>query len=176
MQHQLVAAASRRAARSASRGLAGAAAPRQQGDDAAMARGGAASAAEAADPRTRAAEAAALAQRLDGVQLGRTPTTGPLLDRQGRPMRPFTIVSQRAVEQDRVFRPSHRLPTMSIEEYLDAEVARGGILPKQDDTPKVESDSDDEEVADRHTYKKRAWDAFTDDNKRGAGNRNWNRG
>ncbi|ORZ34658.1 TAP42-like protein, partial [Catenaria anguillulae PL171] len=118
-----------------------------------------------------------LASRLDGVRLGGAPAGNGLLDAQGRPMRPFTLVSQRAIEQGKVFRPSHRLPTMSIEEYIDAEMERGGILPKQDpNDQKQDSDSDDDEVADRRTYKKREWDAFTDDNPRGAGNRNWNRG
>ncbi|KAI9183325.1 Type 2A phosphatase-associated protein 42 [Blastocladiella emersonii ATCC 22665] len=115
-----------------------------------------------AERRDRRTEAE-LAARLDGVQLaGRT---GPLLDKNGRPMRPFTIVSQRAVEQGKVFRPGHRLPTMSIEEYLDAEMARGGILPAQDPNAakKEDEDSDDEEVSLRKTYKAREWDAFTDD-------------
>ncbi|KAJ3367779.1 hypothetical protein GGF31_007126 [Allomyces arbusculus] len=123
------------------------------------------------------------ADRLDGPpRQSIFARTGPLLDKGGRPLRPFTITSQRAALQDQVFRPGHRLPAMSLDEYLEAEMARGGILPRAEPAPiKNESDDDDEdsdrdEVADRKTFKARNWDAFTDDNPRGWGNRGGNRG
>ncbi|KAJ3365783.1 hypothetical protein GGF32_008181 [Allomyces javanicus] len=119
-------------------------------------------------PATQASSSAS-ADRLDGPpRQSIFARTGPLLDKGGRPLRPFTITSQRAALQDQVFRPGHRLPTMSLDEYLEAEMARGGILPRAEPAPaKNESDDDDEdsdrdEVADRKTYKARNWDAFTD--------------
>ena len=49
-----------------------------------------------------------------------------------QPLRPFTIlpsdVGERARVQSQVFGPSHRLPTMSIDEYLEIERQRGNII------------------------------------------------
>ena len=50
-----------------------------------------------------------------------------------KPLRPFTILpagesANRARLQAQVFRPDHRLPTMSIDEYLEIERERGNIL------------------------------------------------
>ncbi|KNE64391.1 hypothetical protein AMAG_09415 [Allomyces macrogynus ATCC 38327] len=133
--------------------------------------------------RPQPSSSSSSADRLDGPpRQSIFARTGPLLDKGGRPLRPFTITSQRAALQDQVFRPGHRLPTMSLDEYLEAEMARGGILPRAEPAPaKNESDDDDEdsdrdEVADRKLYKARNWDAFTDDNPRGWGNRGGNRG
>ncbi|KAJ1499193.1 hypothetical protein HMI54_012008, partial [Coelomomyces lativittatus] len=53
---------------------------------------------------------------------------GPLLDPKGKVLRSFSIVSQRSQLQHQVFQPGHRLPTMTIDEYLEAEKNRGGIL------------------------------------------------
>lgn len=78
---------------------------------------------------------------------------GPLLDSAGKvrdplvhffarfsltrihtqPLQPFTILpsgagGDRARLQDQVFQPDHRLPTMSIDEYLEIERQRGNIL------------------------------------------------
>ena len=73
---------------------------------------------------------------------------------------------------------------MSIEEYLDREIERGNFLSGGGYTPslfddcnfgrevkEVEEEEDDEKSVDAKTYKQRKWDAFTDDNKRGWGNR-----
>jgi hypothetical protein len=69
--------------------------------------------------------------KLDMSDLGRgLPTTGPLLGKGGKPLRPFTLLSTRNEMAARVFQPGHRLPTMTIDEYIDAEISRGGILPK----------------------------------------------
>ncbi|WFD36976.1 Type 2A phosphatase-associated protein 42 [Malassezia cuniculi] len=53
---------------------------------------------------------------------------GPLLSDTGKPLRPFTIMPSRAQIKDEVFRPSHRLPTMTIDEYLEEERRRGNII------------------------------------------------
>lgn len=49
-----------------------------------------------------------------------------------QPLRPFTILpsdaADRARLQAQVFGPGHRLPTMSIDEYLQIERERGNII------------------------------------------------
>lgn len=49
-----------------------------------------------------------------------------------QPLRPFTILpsdaGERARLQSQVFGPGHRLPTMSIDEYLEIERQNGNIL------------------------------------------------
>ncbi|GAA6029410.1 hypothetical protein JCM8097_003664 [Rhodosporidiobolus ruineniae] len=63
--------------------------------------------------------------------------SSPLLSPEGKVLRPFTILpsntaggplSTRLRLQSEVFRPSHRLPTMSIDEYLAIEEERGNVL------------------------------------------------
>lgn len=88
-----------------------------------------------------------------------------------RVTRPFTLVRDRAQLKSQVFQPSHRLPTMTVDEYLRAEAARGGIMPQTSEEPTGDpDDSDADEAVDRKTYKSRAWDLFTDDNPKGWGN------
>ncbi|KAG6035581.1 hypothetical protein E4U40_002137 [Claviceps sp. LM458 group G5] len=95
---------------------------------------------------------------------------GPLLSRQGRPLQPFTLVESRADIAKGVFRPGHNLPTMSVDEYLEEERRRGGILEGGTDPAPVVVDEDDAEAVDRETYKARQWDDYKDDHRRGAGN------
>lgn len=50
-----------------------------------------------------------------------------------QPLRPFTILpssagGDRARFREQVFQADHRLPTMSIDEYLEIERQRGNIL------------------------------------------------
>ena len=45
-----------------------------------------------------------------------------------QPLRPFVITSKREQLREGVFRPGWRLPTMSIDEYLEQERARGNII------------------------------------------------
>jgi immunoglobulin-binding protein 1 len=45
-----------------------------------------------------------------------------------KPLRPFIITSKREEIRQRVFRPGWRLPTMTIDEYLELERARGNII------------------------------------------------
>lgn len=88
--------------------------------------------------------------RLDRVPNGGPDGRGPLLDDKGRvsigwphltfsidhssqPLRTFTILpsgqaAERARLQAQVFRPDHRLPTMTIDEYLEEERKRGNII------------------------------------------------
>ncbi|KAF2483015.1 phosphatase 2A-associated protein [Neohortaea acidophila] len=97
---------------------------------------------------------------------------GPLLDNKGKPLRPFTLTSKRQEFRNGVFRPDHSLPTMSIDEYLEEERRRGGMIdgggPQSQVRPQV--DEDDVDAADRETMKAREWDEFVEANPRGSGN------
>ncbi|KAI9594217.1 TAP42-like protein [Syncephalis fuscata] len=108
----------------------------------------------------------------------RTPSSltnaqGPLLSSTGQPLRPFVITSQREQILQGVFRPGWRLPTMSIDEYLEQERERGNIIEGggAESGKKKLIDEDNEEEVDAKTYKDREWDDFKDDNPRGWGNR-----
>ena len=61
---------------------------------------------------------------------------------------------------------------MSIDEYLEEEKRRGGVIEgggeKSGQAP--EPDEDDIEKADAETMKAREWDEFTEANPKGAGN------
>lgn len=97
---------------------------------------------------------------------------GPLLSKEGKPLQPFTIVGTRQDLTKQVFRPGHNLPTMSIDEYLDEEKRRGGIIEGGGEASwhRPEPDEDDEEKADAETMKARAWDEFQEANPKGSGN------
>ncbi|CAK7232711.1 Type 2A phosphatase-associated protein 42 [Sporothrix bragantina] len=107
--------------------------------------------------------------------LGTAPTwsgNGPLLTKEGKPKQPFTILGSRAEMARNVFRPGHNLPTMSIDEYLEEERKRGGIIEgggPSSGIPPV-PDEDNYEKADAETMKQRAWDEFVEANPKGAGN------
>ncbi|THC97898.1 hypothetical protein EYZ11_002649 [Aspergillus tanneri] len=96
---------------------------------------------------------------------------GPLLSKEGRPMQPFTLLDRRSQLQQGVFRPSHNLPTMTIDEYLEEERRRGGIIEGGEKSGmKEEVDEDDLDRADEETMKARAWDEYKEANPRGSGN------
>lgn len=97
---------------------------------------------------------------------------GPILTREGKPLQPFTLVGSRQDVAAGVFRPGHNLPTMSVDEYLEEERRRGGIIEGGGEASyhRPEPDEDDFEKADEDTYKARAWDEFTEANPKGAGN------
>lgn len=97
---------------------------------------------------------------------------GPLLDPKGKPLQPFTLTDKRTQLQQGVFRPGHNLPTMSIDEYLEEERRRGGIIEGggNANAPQPEPDEDNMEQADAATMKAREWDEFVEANPKGAGN------
>lgn len=111
-------------------------------------------------------------ERLDAPLTSLLGQNGPLLSKEGKPMRPFTIVGTRQDLKKGVFRPGHNLPTMSIDEYLDEEFKRGGIIEGGGDASfqRPEPDEDNIEKADAETYKAREWDEFTEANPKGSGN------
>ncbi|SJX66356.1 related to TAP42-component of the Tor signaling pathway [Sporisorium reilianum f. sp. reilianum] len=113
------------------------------------------------------------------------PTSGPLMAPSGKVLRPFTITaSNRADVAASVFRPSYRLPTMSIDEYLEEEQRRGNIIqgggqasydaPTSGEQRALRMEHDGTRDADAAEHEQRAqdmhWDRFTEENKRGAGN------
>ena len=97
---------------------------------------------------------------------------GPLLDPKGKPLQPFTILDKRTQMQKGVFRPGHNLPTMSIDEYLEEEQRRGGIIEGggNANAPQAEPDEDNMDLVDEATMKARNWDEFVEANPKGAGN------
>ena len=98
--------------------------------------------------------------------------TGPMLSKEGKPLRPFTLLDKRQRLQEGVFRPDHNLPTMTIDEYLEEERRRGGIIDGGGEKSAVRQtvDEDDMEKADEETLKDRRWDDFKDENPKGSGN------
>ena len=113
-------------------------------------------------------------ERLDGpgtvAGLGRK--GGPLLSSSGKPLQPFTLLGKRSEFQQGVFRSGHNLPTMTMDEYLDEEHRRGGIIEGggNANAPQAELDEDDMEAVDAATMKARNWDEFVEANPKGAGN------
>jgi immunoglobulin-binding protein 1 len=97
---------------------------------------------------------------------------GPLLSKEGKPLQPFTITDRRTQLRQGVFRPGHSLPTMTIEDYLEEEKRRGGIIDGGGETqnPAAAPDEDNMELADQETMKARAWDEYAEANPKGSGN------
>ena len=96
---------------------------------------------------------------------------GPILSRDGKPMQPFTLLDRRTQMQQGVFKPSHNLPTMSIDDYLEEEKRRGNFVQGGEQSGiQEEIDEDDLDRADEETMKARAWDEFTEANPKGSGN------
>lgn len=112
-------------------------------------------------------------ERLDPPisQLLKSGDFGALLSKDGKPLQPFILTSRRSQLQQGVFRPGHNLPTRTIEDYLEEEKRRGGIIQGagQQGTDR-EIDEDDLSKADEETMKARAWDEFKEENPRGSGN------
>jgi hypothetical protein len=83
---------------------------------------------------------------------------------------PFVLIKDRHQVARDVFRPGHSLPTMTIDEYLNLERQRGGIISSTPNEPTIEEDEDRDEVSDKKTEKDRRFDIFKDENPRGWGN------
>lgn len=80
-----------------------------------------------------------------------------------------------------VFKPGHRLPTMSLEEYADREVADAMERQKREEEAPTgprryeqlveDGDEDDAALVEEAAYKDRAWDDWKDANEKGIGNK-----
>ncbi|KAK8051886.1 TAP42-like family protein [Apiospora rasikravindrae] len=99
-------------------------------------------------------------------------SSGPLLSQDGKPLRPFTLTNGRQGLQQGVFRSGHNLPTMSIDEYLEEERRRGGIIEGGGEASgrQATPDEDNYEKADAETMKAREWDEYVEANPKGSGN------
>lgn len=97
-----------------------------------------------------------------------------LLSKDGKVLQPFTIVGSREEAKRKVFGYGQYLPTMSVEEYIDEEIKRGGIKTEKITGEEKENEdlnsSEDEDYDDVKIYDKRSWDEFKDDHRRGEGN------
>lgn len=91
-----------------------------------------------------------------------------LISKQGKILQPFVITNGRQDIQRKVFGTGQVLPSMSVEEYLDYELANGKMVKEEtkDSTP----DTDEELYDSDAEYEKRAWDDWKDDNPKGSGN------
>eukprot|EP00834_Sanchytrium_tribonematis_P001174 NODE_26_length_40862_cov_0.679513.p18 type:complete len:284 gc:universal NODE_26_length_40862_cov_0.679513:6903-6052(-) len=105
----------------------------------------------------------------------RMSTSGPVLSEQGKILRPFRLVGK---NYKNVFGPSHNLPTMTIDEYIEEEIKRGGIkLDKQDTAIDLKAlelaldEDQDWDAIEAQRQKDISWDEFKDNNPRGHGNR-----
>lgn len=94
--------------------------------------------------------------------------TGPILSQTGKPLRPFTLLDSRQTLRDGVFRPGHNLPTMTIDEYLEEERARGGIIEGGGEASGIRPEPDEDNYAkgDEETMKAREWDEYVEANPR----------
>ena len=129
--------------------------------------------AKRADQRERsAARPDGYSERLDGSHILNKNRAGPILDKNGKPLKPFTILGNRQALRDGVFKPGHNLPTITIDEYLEEEKRRGGMIEGGGEQSGIapEPDEDNLEKADMETMKAREWDEFTEANPKGSGN------
>jgi len=97
---------------------------------------------------------------------------GPILGQNGKPLRPFTLLDSRQRLQEGVFRSGHNLPTMTIDEYLEEERRRGGIIEGGGEASGIipEPDEDNYEKGEDETLKARSWDEYVEANPKGSGN------
>ncbi|KAL8714324.1 MAG: hypothetical protein Q9220_001655 [cf. Caloplaca sp. 1 TL-2023] len=105
-------------------------------------------------------------------QLMNNGKAGPILSKDGKPLKPFTLLDSRQRLRDGVFRQDHALPTMTIDEYLEEEKRRGGMIDGggEQSGRSQQIDEDDMDQADRETMKAREWDEFVEANPKGSGN------
>jgi immunoglobulin-binding protein 1 len=124
-----------------------------------------------ADDRESERNNTAYSERLDN-QLPGLKYSGPILSSSGKPLRPFTMLDTRQRLQQGVFRPDHSLPTMTIDEYLEEEKRRGGMIDGGGEQSGVKEiiDEDDHDKMDEETMKARAWDEYVEENPKGSGN------
>lgn len=89
----------------------------------------------------------------------------------------FRIVSEREKIREGVFRPSHSLPTYTVEEWGQMEMERALKAEKEKKERNIveakrreEGDSDGEEAVERERVEKSRWDDWRDEHNKGSGN------
>lgn len=94
-------------------------------------------------------------------------TVSELINKLGRVLRPFVLTDKREDLRKKVFGTGQILPSMSVEEYLDYELANGKMLllapPNSNETDESDVNSDEE-------LRQREWDDWRDNNPKGSGN------
>eukprot|EP00939_MAST-03C_sp_MAST-3C-sp1_P001745 g1745.t1 len=89
------------------------------------------------------------------------------------------LIMKREIFKDGVFKPDHRLPTMSLEEFAALEVENAKKRseraqnrpkgPRRMEQLRKDGDEDDESLADTAALLDREWDDWKDDNPKGSG-------
>ena len=82
-------------------------------------------------------------------------------------------ISKQLNVREQVFR-NPNMPTLTLDEFADREMARmeeATANQNEAQANKTDSDSEDEEVANKKTYKAREWDDWKDLNDKGSGNK-----
>ncbi|OMJ20388.1 hypothetical protein AYI69_g6235 [Smittium culicis] len=111
--------------------------------------------------------------KLDGGEYSSTApnSSKKLVDKNGKPLQTFVITNSKQQILNSTFRPGHSLPTMTVDQFVDQELARGNFLSGGTEEPVPEEISDnDYEAIDAETVKKREWDLFVEQNPKGSGN------
>lgn len=96
-----------------------------------------------------------------------------LVSKQGKILQPFTITSNRQELNKKVRGTGQVLPSMSVEEYLDYELANGKMV--KEEAKDVQKDEDESDNSDEE-IEKRNWNDWKDDNPKGLGNTGGNIG
>ncbi|KAI0464677.1 hypothetical protein LJB42_002297 [Komagataella kurtzmanii] len=94
----------------------------------------------------------------------------PLVSKQGRVLKPFTIVSDRNQLRSKVYGTGQVLPSMTVEELVEQELQNGGMVKPQQPQDNYEEAEDTDKYHDQETYKARQWDEFKEANPKGSGN------
>lgn len=89
-----------------------------------------------------------------------------LINKHGKILQTFTITNTKQDLRSKVFGTGQVLPSMTVEEYLDYELANGKMLKEE---AKDTAFSSDEENSDEE-LEKRQWDDWKDDHPKGSGN------
>lgn len=99
----------------------------------------------------------------------------------------FRILSKRELEKEKVFRPSHSLPTYTVEQWGEIQaqilaekhaqnIGSNGISARRAEPGEsnsshfVDDDNDDEDSLEQKTLEQRRWDDWKDDHNKGSGN------
>ena len=77
-----------------------------------------------------------------------------LISKQGKILQPFTITSSRQQMRDKVFGTGQVLPSMTVEEYLDYELANGKMM--KEEVKDKNKEDDDTEDSDEELEKRRS--------------------
>ncbi|KAI5959372.1 TAP42 [Candida pseudojiufengensis] len=92
-----------------------------------------------------------------------------LISKQGRILQPFTITTKEKLK-NRVFGTGQVLPSMTVEEYLDYELANGKLMKPEVRDPIKDDENYESDEDDDAQLEKRKWDDWKDENPKGAGN------